>query len=135
MQCAGGRAKFVQHTLAPSLGIAFAGIRKLDDLVKAAGMTAKLGPLYSETELGWAGGADKSSGYILALDCIEEGRHLGWRPNVVNLLRSRHISDKLPEPGRQSAGGKAKPPCSCPSCCATSDCFPASPPVVAKQAF
>jgi hypothetical protein len=34
------RAKFVQHTLAPSLGIAFAGIRKLDDLVKAAGMTA-----------------------------------------------------------------------------------------------
>jgi hypothetical protein len=30
----------LQHTLAPSLGIAFAGIRKLDDLVKAAGMTA-----------------------------------------------------------------------------------------------
>jgi hypothetical protein len=34
------RAKFVQHAVAPSLGIAFAGIRKLDDLVKAAGMTA-----------------------------------------------------------------------------------------------
>jgi hypothetical protein len=34
------RAKFVQHTLTPSLGIAFACIRKLDDLVKAAGMTA-----------------------------------------------------------------------------------------------
>jgi hypothetical protein len=33
------RAKFV-HTFAASLGIEFASVRKLDDLVKAAGITA-----------------------------------------------------------------------------------------------
>src|SRR5262249_12693179 len=40
---------------------------------------------------------------ILALDCVEEGRHLGWRFEGVNPLRARSISDKLPIPGRQLA--------------------------------